>query len=579
MLPALPEDRYAVVRPVGVGAHGQVFEATDRTSGERVALKHVRRSRGVSTGLGEFAAVLTVDHPSIVRCLDFHYLNNGDTCLVYEFISGGTLREHMAEGLPAPAEVWELVARHVLAALAHLHQKQILHCDLKPENILCHPLPEGGNRYMLSDLGVARYLQQRPALDYAATPAGAPAYMAPESFYHQYSPASDLYGLGVILFELATGSRPFEGDIRSIARAHLQVSPAVDLIPDPAQREFVAWLLHKETSARPRSATDALRRLDGLAATEEIVRPSAPSPLPSVATFEAYEFVNEFVLHTLSHQHLPLTVCGRPTLAALYDGHLELFDAANGHALNRFLPCLPGTLQLYPDSTLLSAQPRRIVAWENDYRLPRAVLDLDGHPRAALLNRSRTQVIWIEDDRAFIRPLDRQAGALHSIECPASGLRPRLLLAPEQGGAEFILLPGTPRPEALWLDREGKVLGRHLLPGPVVDNSHTCFAAVFCATPSDFSATGLTLVVFGGPGEVALLPFDQLPRFHSFCEDGVVLGDQSGAVSFIGEQGRRRSIGTVDDAGCTLLFAPRREFYLTVNQTGHHRRFQLYRLP
>lgn len=579
MLPALPEDRYAVVRPVGTGAHGQVFEATDRVSGERVALKHVRRAPGSSTGLGEFAAVLTVDHPCIVRCLDFHYLNNGDTCLVYDFVSGGTLRENMHEGVPVAPDVWERVVRDTLSALDHLHRKQILHCDLKPENILSLPLPGGGNRYLLSDLGVARYLHQRPALDYAATPAGAPAYMAPESFYHQFSPASDLYGLGVILFELATGNRPFEGDIRSIARAHLQNTPPLDLITDPAQRDFIAWLLHKDPGARPRSASDALRRLDGLGPTEETYPSFTPSPLPPLKPLDAYEFDQEFILHTLSHQHLPLTLHGRPTLAALYDGHMELFDGTDGRVLNRFLPCLPGVCQLYPDGTLLSAQPRRLVAWEGDYRLPRGVFDLDGQPRAALLDRDRTHAIWIEDDRAFIRALDRRTAVIHPLECPASGLRPRLLLPPEGQPSAFILIPGTPRPEALWLDHQGSILARKLLPGPVIDSSHTLFPAVFCATAGDFSATGLTLVVFGAPGEVALLPFDQMPRFHGYCEDGVVLGDQNGAVSFIGEHGRRRSLGRLDDPASTILFAPRRDFYLTVNKTGHRHRFQLFRLP
>lgn len=579
MHPTLPEDRYAVVRAVGAGTHGQVFEATDRVSGERVALKHVRRAAGGSTGLGEFAAVLTVDHPCIVRCLDFHYLNNGDTCLVYNFVPGGTLREQMPEGVPAAPDVWSRVACDVLAALTHLHRKQILHCDLKPENILCLPLPDGGTRFMLSDLGVARYLHQRPALDYAATPAGAPAYMAPESFYHQFSPASDLYGLGIILFELATGHRPFEGDVRSIARAHLQTTPPLDLIPDPAQRDFISWLLHKDPSARPRSASDALRRLDGLGPAEEPTLSIPASTLPTLQTLEAYEFDQEFVLHSLSRQYLPLTLHGRPTLAAIYDGHLELFDGTDGRVLNRFLPCLSGTLQLYPDGTILTAQPRRIVVWEGDYRLPRGVFDLDGNPRAALLDRARTHVIWVEDDKAFIRGLDRQTAVIHPLDCPASGLRPRLLLPPGGSTAAFILVPGTPRPEALWLDHQGNVLARQLLPGPVIDSSHTLFPAVFCATPGDFSATGLTLVVFDAPGELALLPFDQMPRFHGFCEDGVVLGDQSGAVSFIGAHGRRRSLGRIDDPASTILFAPRREFYLTVNETGHHRRFQLFRLP
>ncbi len=577
--PSLPEDRYAVVRPIGTGAHGQVFEAVDRQSGERVALKHIRRTQGNPGGLGEFAAVLAVDHPAIVRCLDFHYLPNGDCCLVYDYVPGGTLRDLMPENGPVAPGLWECVALDILAALEHLHRKQILHCDLKPENILCLPLAEGGHRFLLSDLGVARYLHQRPALDYAATPAGAPAYMAPESFYHQFSPASDIYGLGVILFELAAGIRPFEGEIRAIARAHLQTPPPLELISEESQRDFVRWLLSKDPTVRPRAAADALRRLAGLAPEpDQLINPMPPGNLPTLQPLDAYEFDQEFTLNSLSRQLLPLTLHGRPTLAALYDSHIELFDAVTGGVLNRFLPCLPGVLQLHPDGTLLSAQPKRLVTWEGDYRLPHSLFDLDGHPRAALLDATRRYVLWVEHDQAFIRRLDQHGTDLKIIECPSSGLSPRLLVAPA-GPASFVLIPGTPRPEALWLDVEGNILDRALLPGPVVDTSHTFFPVVFCATAGDLSATGLTLVIFGPPGEITLLPCDRMPRFHCFCEDGVVLGDPDGGVVFIGPQGRRRLIGRLDDPASTLIFASRREFFLSVNESGHRRRFQLYRLP
>lgn len=348
---------------------------------------------------------------------------------------------------------------------------------------------------------------------------------------------------------------------------------------DTGQRDFVRWLLHKDPSSRPHSAANALRRLDGLSPETEPAAAVLPAPaLPPIQPLDAYEFDQEFILHSLSHQHLPLTLHGHPTLAAIYDSHIELFDAATGRVLNRFLPGLPGVLQFHPDGALLTAQPRRLVTWEGDYRMPRDLVALDGHPRAAILDASRRHVLWVENDHAFIRPVEENAGSQRTLDCPSSGLRPRLLVPPA-GPASFILIPGTPRPEALWLDTAGEALGRRLLPGPVVDTSHTHFPALFCATPGDLSATGLTLVIFGGPGEVTLLPFDVMPRFHCFCEDGVVLGDQEGVVTFITQGGRRRQLGRLDDPASTLLFAPRREFYLSVNETGHRRRYQIYRLP
>jgi serine/threonine protein kinase len=579
MTPSLSSDRYEIVRPIGAGTHGQVFEAVDRHTGEHVALKHIRRTAtGPTTGLNEFAAILAVQHPGIVRCLDFHYLGTGDTCLVYEYVAGGTLRGLMTEDKPVTAELWDTCARDLLAALEHLHQSQLLHCDLKPENILCEALPDGRWRFKLSDLGVARFLSHRATLEYAATPAGAPGYMAPESFYQQFSAASDLYSLGVILFELATGRRPFEGDIRAIARSHLQTQPPLELVKVPAQSELIRWLLHKNPAARPPSSAAVLQRLAGLAPdpTDTVTAAKRVPALPAFHPLEAYEFDQEFFLNSLSRQHLPLTLHGKPALAAVYDSHLELFDAVNGRPLNRFIPQTAGILQLRADSSLLSAEPRRLVLWEGDYRMPRNLLDIDGHARAAALDTSGQLLVWIEQDRAFVRLLADHS-PLHHVDCPTSGLRPRLLASVIP--LQVILIPGTTRPDAIWIDADGRVAASRPLPGPVIDSSHTLFPSVFCATPSDLGSTGLTLVIFGAPGELTLIPFDEMPRFHSFCEDGLVIGTADGCVTFVSQEGRRRPLGRIDDAGCTLLFSPRREFYFTLNETGHRRRFQLYRLP
>ncbi len=579
MTPGISSDRYEIVRPIGAGTHGQVFQAVDRHTGEHVALKHIRRTvTGSATGLNEFAAILAVRHPGIVRCLDFHYLGTGDTCLVYEYVAGGTLRGLMTEDQPVAPELWQACARDLLAALDHLHQNQLLHCDLKPENILCEALPDGRWRFRVSDLGVARFLGRRATVEYAATPAGAPGYMAPESFYQQFSAASDLYSLGVILFELATGRRPFDGDIRAIARSHLQTQPPLELVKVPAQAELIRWLLHKTPAARPPSAAAALQRLAGLAPDPADTGKAQKrvTALPAFHPLEAYEFDQEFSLNSLSRHHLPLALHGRPALAAVYDSHLELFDAVSGRPLNRFLPQAAGILQIRPDGSLFSAEPRRLVLWENDFRMPGGLIDIDGHPRAATLDTSGRLLAWVEQDRAFVRLLAAHSPS-HPVDCPTSGLRPHLLASAVS--LQVVLIPGTARPDAVWLDAEGRVLAKRPLPGPVVDSSHTLFPSVFCATPSDLGSTGLTLVIFGSPGEITLIPFDEMPRFHCFCEDGVVLGTADGCVTCVSQEGRRRPLGRIDDDGCTLLFSPRREFYFTLNETGHRRRFQLYRLP
>ncbi|MFQ3614140.1 MAG: serine/threonine-protein kinase, partial [Cyanobacteriota bacterium] len=123
-------------------------------------------------------------------------------------------------------------ADQILAGLTHAHQQGVIHCDIKPENILLKPTPQGW-QLKLTDFGIARH-PEPIAGEITAT--GSPAYMAPERFYGHFSPASDLYAVGIILVELLTGQRPFSGSPSQLMYAHLNqpfVCPSE--IPPPLQ--------------------------------------------------------------------------------------------------------------------------------------------------------------------------------------------------------------------------------------------------------------------------------------------------------------------------------------------------------
>ena len=582
MMSNLPEDRYTVVRSVGTGSFGEIYEATDRTTGERVAMKHIRRGTERSAGLDEISAVLSVNHPSIVRCLDFHYLGNGDTCLIYDFMAGGTLRERMVEDEPVDRTVWGNVAKVLLEALDHLHSRQILHCDLKPENVLCMPAGNAGTRYMLSDLGATRYFQTHGSLGQANIAAGSPAYMAPESFYQRFFPASDLYSLGVMLFELATGRRPFGGDIRAIARKHINNPPALEKIPDPLQRDFVRWLLNKDPADRPKSASDALRWL--VSAENPDSAPATVTTAPTLSEsnepqpLDAYREGGSFEIETRSEQHISFSVRGRPVIAAVHDNHLELFDGRNGRPLNQFLPGIPNSLQLLPDGSLFSAQPGRFVVWEKDFYVPRTIFELSGSVRTAGMNREQSHVLWVEGGRAYIRSLATHESKITVVDCPAAGLRPRLLVPPKPGDADFILITGTTRPAVIWLDLSGNIVGRARLPGPVIDSSHAMFPAVLCARHDSSGSRGPALVTFPGPGELETHQHKSMPRCNCFCQNGVIHGADDGQVSFISHD-TTQSLGQLDDPEASVLFDPRFRFCHIVRPSGKRLHFQYLHLP
>lgn len=210
--------RYRILSEIGQGQFGQVYCSSDRTTGELVALKKLDLRRSPTQRfLNELAILSKLEHPNIVQVKGLAY-EKKERFLVTNYCQGGTLRHLMTPKI-RPTLVQKLqIIRDVLLGLEHIHFHKIIHCDLKPENILLNVSAQGWNA-QIADFGVAHWQDVGPAKQQLGD-TGSPAYMAPERFYSHYSPASDIYAVGVILYELLLGRRPFTGMPGEIMKAH-----------------------------------------------------------------------------------------------------------------------------------------------------------------------------------------------------------------------------------------------------------------------------------------------------------------------------------------------------------------------
>ncbi len=252
-------ESYQILGLAGQGQYGRVFCARPRQGGDLVALKELPAERFPTPNLlRELRYLLTLNHPNITRCYALEHAREG-RYLVLEYCEGGTLRElidQVERGLWLPVKQVVGFVDQILAGLDHAHQQGVIHCDVKPENILLKPTPQGW-QLKLTDFGIARHPQPAPG---EITATGSPAYMAPERFYGQFSPASDLYAVGIILLELLTGRRPFSGSPSQLMHAHLnQPFVCPEGIPKPL-RALLETALRKlplrrfRTAAQMRSA-------------------------------------------------------------------------------------------------------------------------------------------------------------------------------------------------------------------------------------------------------------------------------------------------------------------------------------
>ena len=229
---------------IGKGSGGEVWKATEASTGREVALKKLNEGM---LNTQELQLLMEMDSPFVLRAEA--YFSQGDqTYIVMPLLQGGDLALHLDMELefnPARARFY---AAEILLGLDYLHARNIIHRDLKPENTV---LAEEGH-IVLTDMGCARSLSEATR---AHTFCGTAEYLAPEIMLnHGYSYSVDHWALGILLYEMLYGERPFEGDnvFQEIMRCALEFPPSS--VPTDAQ-ELIRALLQKDPAARPSSAT------------------------------------------------------------------------------------------------------------------------------------------------------------------------------------------------------------------------------------------------------------------------------------------------------------------------------------
>ena len=268
---------YVVRRRIGSGGMGVVYEGEHPVIGRKVAIKLIRpdssdalRSRDL---VAEARATSTIRHRGIIDIFGFGELPGIGQYLVMEFLDGRPLDEVLQERAPLSLPEALRLITEVLGALSAAHGAGVIHRDLKPGNIFV-VLESNGSEYVkVLDFGLAKQATAAHApraQTQAGMVVGTPEYMAPEQACGQaVSPRTDLYAVGVLLFEMVTGRLPFEGDSpMQVAVQHVQAPPPVpsslvEGLP-PALDAFILRLLEKDPDKRPGSAEEAVRELKGL---------------------------------------------------------------------------------------------------------------------------------------------------------------------------------------------------------------------------------------------------------------------------------------------------------------------------
>ncbi|MBK8212161.1 MAG: protein kinase [Myxococcales bacterium] len=224
---------YVIFELIGVGGMGRVYRAEQVALSRTVAVKIIHphligEENAAARFITEARAASRLNHPNSVGVIDFGKTEDGQLYLVMEFLRGKDLARVQYDEGPLPFRRVVSILRQVLAALSEAHHIEIIHRDLKPENIILEPTRSGGDFVKVVDFGLAKIrVDSMPGITSPGIVCGTPEYMSPEQGRGDALDArSDLYGVGVILYQLLTGKIPFEAESPTqVVLMHLSQEP------------------------------------------------------------------------------------------------------------------------------------------------------------------------------------------------------------------------------------------------------------------------------------------------------------------------------------------------------------------
>jgi eukaryotic-like serine/threonine-protein kinase len=294
-------DRYRIDSLIAAGGMGAVFRGEHLKMRKRVAIKVLHAElEGLVVLKEQFEreaiAGAHITHPNVAIATDFGELDDGSYFLVLEYVKGQTLAELLESG-PLPADRAVGIAKQIAAALQACHELDVIHRDVKSQNVML--IAGSEDLAKLIDFGFAKVKMERMSLARADDPLnqteadpdtvfGTIAYLAPEAVggNDALDARSDLYALGVIMYEMLTGKRPFEGaSSAEVFKQHRETPPPpfidkAPMLPVPASIEaLVMRLLAKDPDARFQSGAEVIAALDRALAGRARAPSQAPQPV------------------------------------------------------------------------------------------------------------------------------------------------------------------------------------------------------------------------------------------------------------------------------------------------------------